>query len=367
MDSSMQGLRYAIIGCAAGIAATHLQALKQIPHAQIVAMADVAIERGQARAQEYDCPFFADHRQLLTAIVPDVVVVTTPHPFHAPIAIDALAAGAHVLVEKPLAISVSAADAMIAAAETHQRILAVSFQQRFRPVIEYARHMIDAGELGELMRVLLVEPWYRPAAYYRSAGWRGTWKGEGGGVLMNQGPHPLDLLCHLVGAPTSVWGSARTRAHAIEVEDTAQAMLEYANGAIGYLTLSTAEAGLERRMQIVGDKAVLELVDDQLRVLRFSPSQSEFRQSSQSMWDAPATQTELINQPGDGGGHVAVYRDLEFAIRTGGVPRCHGQEARMGLELANAITLSSYLGTAVTLPIDQEAYDRLLAELQGSL
>jgi UDP-N-acetyl-2-amino-2-deoxyglucuronate dehydrogenase len=365
MESSTHGFRYAIVGCAAGIATTHLQALQQIPNAEIVAMADIAHERGAARAAEVGCPFFHDHQTLLASVVPDVIVVTTPHPFHAPIAIDAMAAGVHVLVEKPLAVSVSAGDAMIAAAEQHGKILAVSFQQRFRPIIEHAKQIIASGALGELVRVLMVEPWYRPAAYYRSAGWRGTWKGEGGGVLMNQGPHPLDLLCHLVGPPAKVWGWAHTRAHAIEVEDTAQAMLEYPNGAPGYLTLSTAEAGVERRLQIVGDKAVLELVNNDLRILWFSPSQSEFRASSQSMWDAPATNTEVIALPGDGGGHVAVYRDLEMAIQTGQRPRSDGREALMGLELANAITLSSHLGTPVSLPIVRAAYDTLLAGLQG--
>ena len=183
---------------------------------------------------------------------------------------------------------------------------------------------------------------------------------------MNQGPHPLDLLCHLVGQPSKVWGWTRTRAHAIEVEDTAQAMLEYPNGAPGYLTLSTAEAGVERRMQIVGDKAVLELVDDSLRILRFSPAQSAFRAASQSMWDAPATNSEVLALPGDGGGHLAVYQDLEAAIRNGQRPRSDGQEALMGLELANAITLSSHLGTPVTLPIDRAAYAELLSRLRGA-
>jgi predicted dehydrogenase len=267
--------------------------------------------------------------------------------------------------KKPLAVSVGDGDTMIAAAEQYGRILAVNFQQRFRPAVERAHQIIADGELGEIMRVLMVEPWYRTAAYYRSAGWRGTWKGEGGGVLMNQGPHPLDLLCHLAGSPTKVWGWARTRAHSIEVEDTAQAMLEFANGAPGYLTISTAEAGLERRLQIVGDKAVLELVENTLTIRRFSPSQSEFRTTSPEMWAAPKITAETLELPGDGGGHLAIYKDLEAAIAEGRRPRCDGREALMSLELANAITLSSQLGTPLTLPIDRAEYGRVLDSLRA--
>lgn len=359
------GLRYAIVGCAAGIAVTHLAALSRLPGAKIVGMADVAAERGAARAAEYNSPFFTDHRAMLEAVAADVVVITTPHPFHAPIAVDCMAAGVHVLAEKPLAVSVGDGDTMIAAAEQYGRILAVNFQQRFRPAVERAHAIIASGELGDIMRVLMVEPWYRTSAYYRSAGWRGTWKGEGGGVLMNQGPHPLDLLCHLAGMPAKVWGWTRTQAHAIEVEDTAQAMLEFANGAPGYLTISTAEAGLERRLQIVGDKAVLELVENTLRIRRFTPSQSEFRATSEEMWAAPKLDTETLELPGDGGGHLAVYLDLEVAIAGGHRPRCDGREALMSLELANAITLSSHLGTPLTLPIDRGEYSRLLDSLRA--
>src|SRR5690242_19438473 len=131
--------RYAIIGCAAGIATSHLQALAQLPDAQIVGMADINAERGAARAAEVKSPFFVDHRELLEQTHPDIAVICTPHPFHAPIAIDCFAAGAHVLTEKPIAIEVEEADKMIAAAEAAGRLLAINFQQRFRPAVEKAR------------------------------------------------------------------------------------------------------------------------------------------------------------------------------------------------------------------------------------
>ena len=138
-------LRLVIIGCAASIVPTHLRALAQLPEAQIVGMADLNAERGAARAADAGCPFFVDHRTLLAELRPDVAVITTPHPFHPPIALDCFAAGAHVLVEKPMAVDVAEADAMIAAADAAGRILAVNFQQRFRPAIVRVRHLVDVG------------------------------------------------------------------------------------------------------------------------------------------------------------------------------------------------------------------------------
>ena len=357
-------LRYAIIGCAAAIAPTHLQALAQLTAAQVVGMADVDAERGAARAADAGCPFFVDHRALLAELRPDVAVICAPHPFHAPIALDCFAGGAHVLVEKPIAVEVAEADAMIAAAEAAGRILAVNFQQRFRPAVEQARALIADGGLGNLVRVLCVEPWFRTAAYYRAATWRGTWAGEGGGVLMNQAPHTLDLLCHLAGMPRRVWGWTGTLAHAIETEDSAQAMLEFANGAPGYLYVTTVEAGTAQQLQIVGDRAALELHGNQLTISRFEPPFSTFRETSPELFARPQVRVEHPALPPGGGDHLAVYQDLEQAIRFGRRPRADGPAGRMSLELANAIILSSLRGAAVTLPLDRAAYSALLAELK---
>src|SRR6266542_6496063 len=137
--------------------------------------------------------------------------------------------------------------------------------------IERARALVESGEIGSLVRVLVVEPWLRTFAYYKLSTWRGTWEGEGSAVLLNQSPHTLDLLCHLAGEPHKVWGWIRTLYHSIECEDTFQAMLEYPNGAPGYITASTGEAGVPRRIQIVGDCGALELVGSTLSIYRFTP------------------------------------------------------------------------------------------------
>lgn len=360
-----QPLRFALIGAAASIAATHLRALAQLPGAEIVGMADINAEGVRQRAAEIGCPWFVDHQELLRETRPDVAVIVTPHPFHAPIALDAFAAGAHVLVEKPIAVDVAAADRMIAGADAAGRILAVNFQQRFRPVVERAKALVDEGALGPLVRTLCIEPWFRPFAYYRTASWRGTWGGEGGGVLLNQAPHTIDILCHLAGMPAKVWGWTRTLQHQIETEDTAQAMLEYPNGAPGYLEISTIEAGAEGRVQIVGDRGAIEIMGPRLTITHFRPALQEHMAAATEMFSSPKVEVETVELPGDGGGHLAVYRDLQAAIAEGRQPRVPGREGLMSLELANAIILSSYEDRPVTLPLDRDAYGDLLARLRA--
>ncbi|MCL6509550.1 MAG: Gfo/Idh/MocA family oxidoreductase [Anaerolineae bacterium] len=359
--------RYAIVGAGAGIVEAHLRALSQLPAARIVGMSDVIPERGQPRAAVVGCPFFTDHCSMIEATRPDIVVICTPHPFHPQIAMDAFARGAHVLTEKPMAIQVADADAMIAAADAASRLLAVNFQQRFRPVIERAARFIAEGELGELVRAQVSESWYRTAAYYRQAPWRGTWRGEGGAVLMNQAVHTLDLLCHLAGQPVKVWGWTRTRLHAIECEDTAQAMLEFANGAAGYFSSSTAEAvsGARQRILLVGERGMLEIADARITLTNFKRDVREFAMNVPEPYASPEMSTDEFELPGDGGGHLAVYRDLEAAIAEGRQPRINGQQALMSLELANAITYSAHVGQPATLPLDRRAYAALLERLQA--
>ncbi len=356
--------RYAMIGAGGGIAETHLKALAQLPGAQIVGLSDLHAERVSARAAQIGCPYFTDYHEMLKQVKPDIAVVVTPHPSHAQVVIDCLEAGSHVLVEKPMTVEVAQADAMIAAADSSNRLLAVSFQHRFRPVIDYLKQLIDAGEIGSLLRVMCVEPWFRTDYYYRSAAWRGTWVGEGGGVLMNQGAHPLDVLCYLVGAPRRVQGWIKTLAHDIETEDSAQAVLEFDGSLSGYLNINTVEAG-KRRLEIVGDKAAVEVTGSQLVISHFNSSLSSFRTTSQEMWGVPEINTETIEMEGDGGGHLAVYEDLQAAIVERRAPRCDGREARMSLELANAITLSSFTESSVSLPLDRSAYSALLSELKA--
>lgn len=367
MSNNVQNIRYAIAGCGAGIAESHLAALAKLPGARIVGMCDVSAERGQPRADAAGVPFFTDHVAMIDATKPDVVSICTPHPFHPVIAIDAFQRGAHVLTEKPMAISVADADRMIDAADKAGRILAVNFQMRFRPAAQRARKFIDDGELGDLVRVQVTECWFRTEAYFKTSPWRGTWRTEGGAILMNQSTHTMDLLYYFAGKPAKVWGWTRTRLHHIECEDTAQAMLEMGNGAPGYFSSSTAEmlGGPRQRITIIGERGAFELADNTLTLTRFQPDIRTFSETSDGVWASPAFTQEHLTFEGDGGGHLAVYQDLEAAIREGRRPLIDGREALASLELANAITYSSYTNEPVTLPLDRNAYSALLAELQS--
>jgi predicted dehydrogenase len=355
-------LRYGMIG-AGVVASMHLPAIAELAGVELVGISDLDQAQAEARAAEAGCPAFVDHRELL-ALEPDVVVVCTTHPSHPPLTIEALEAGAHVLVEKPIAVEARDADTMIDAAERAGRLLGVCFQQRFRPVIATARALVADGELGELVRVSIVDPLYRPNRYYASADWRGTWAGEGGGVLMNQAPHTLDLLCHLAGPPTKAWGLSRRRSQPMEAEDTATALVEYDNGAVGTLAVSTVEPGVQR-IELVGDRGRIEIVGESLAFQRFDPPISEHLPADVGMFEQPEIVSEDVVLLEGAGHHFDVHRDFAAAVRTGSALRVPASDARWSLELANAIVLSTHTGRAEPLPVDRDAYAALLADLRS--
>ena len=355
-------LRYGILG-AGVVVPMHLEGIAALDDVELVGIS--APDGAEALAEDAGTRAFTDNVELLRLGL-DVVVVATPHPSHPALTIEALATGAHVLVEKPLAVEVREADAMISAADEAGRLLGVCFQQRFRPVIAAARGLIAAGRLGELIRVSIVDPLYRPNSYYGTAGWRGTWAGEGGGVLMNQAPHTLDLLCHLAGPPATVWGTARRRSQPMEAEDTATALLEWENGAVGTLAVSTTEPGVQR-IELVGDCGRIEIVGETIAFERFEPPVSEHLGTAPGMFDAPDRVSESVELPAGRGDHVDVHADFAAAVRTGRVPRVPAHDALWSLELANAIVLSTHTGEAVTLPVDRDAYAALLADLRSGV
>jgi predicted dehydrogenase len=353
-------LRYGIFG-AGVVVPMHLEGIAALDDVELVGIS--APHGARALAEAAGTQAFTDNAELLAPGL-DVAVICTPHPSHPEVTIEALATGAHVLCEKPLAVQVRDADAMIAAADDADRLLGVCFQQRFRPVIAAARELVAAGRLGDLIRVSIVDPLYRPNSYYGTAGWRGTWEREGGGVLMNQAPHTLDLLCHLAGPPATAWGKAWRRSQPMETEDTATALLEWPNGAVGTLAVSTTEPGVQR-IEVVGDRGRIEIVGESIAFERFEPPVSEHLPTAPGMFDAPVRVQERVELPAGRGDHVDVHADFAAAVRAGGRPRAPADDARWSLELANAIVLSTHAGRAVPLPVDRDAYARLLADLRA--
>lgn len=356
-------LRIAYVGVGAGVFGAHQPALSS-GHFQVVAATDQAVDRGQARAAELGCPFFDDHHALLAATEPEVVVVLTPHPFHAPIAIDCMKAGAHVLVEKPMAVQIAEADAMLTTAAATQRLLAVNFQQRYRPEVRAAWQLINDGRLGQLQAMNFVVLWPRSRAYFGLAPWRGTWRGEGGGVLMNQAVHNLDLICHLMGMPGRLVGWTATRLQTIEAEDTAQAMLEWPNGAVGSFHTSTAESGQPERLEIWGTAGRLEVTQGGLRFQQFDEDLTTFIPNTAEIWNGPKQHDVDVALPATQGDHAAIYANLYRALVHGEPLMADGGAARQSLELANAIIYSSHTRREVELPLDPSAYAQLLQELQ---
>ena len=360
----MPSLKHAIIGVGAGVLGMHRGAL-ELPTVHLVGVSDVNAEVGAARAEELGCPFFEDFKTLLAETSPEVVIILTPHPFHAEIAIACLNAGAHVLVEKPMAVSVAEADAMIAAADASRRHLAVNFQYRARPEVRSAKRLLERGDLGQLLHLDMTMAWPRTQTYYRGASWRATWRGEGGGILMNQAPHNLDLIGHFFGLPERLVAWTRTRLHPIETEDTAQAMLEFPDGTLGSLHVSTAEAGRPERLEIVGTAGTLQLGVRELKLQHIEPDFRTFVKESDDPFGKPELRLETLELDTGEGDHVAVYKNLHDAILNGGELLADGRQGRMSLELANAMIYSSHTRREVTLPLEREAYTELLNNLSG--
>jgi predicted dehydrogenase len=367
MEASRQSrLRHVIIGVAAGVFGGHRPALA-LPTVDLVAVSDINTAVGMQRASELQCAFYKDYRQMLRETQPDVAVIMTPHFLHPSITIDCLQAGCHVLVEKPIALQVADADAMIEAASHYQRLLGLIVQHRFRPEVRAAKKLLQEGLLGDVQRVELSAVWTRPASYYNQAPWRGTWAGEGGGVLLNQASHNLDLLCHLVGMPARLYAWTRRLLHQIETEDTAQVMLEWPGGALGALHISSAEADVAERIKILGTQGYLELLHGQLSVYRLDADMKEYRINSTDPYQPAPLHAYTVPLEDGAGDHVAVYRSFHDAILSGhhDAAFCDGVQGRMELELANAIIFSNYTHSEVQFPLDRQRYTRLLEELRA--
>jgi predicted dehydrogenase len=338
----------------------HLEKEQALDEARIVAVADVVPSAVQAAREKYGVRGFDSYEALIESGEVEAVLIATPHPFHAPIAIHAAERGLHVLSEKPIAVTVAEADRMVDAARRANVRLGVMFQTRTDPVFRAARRILEAGEIGQVYRTTLVATaWYRTQAYYDSGAWRGTWTGEGGGVVMNQAPHSLDAFVWLGGQPSRVQARAWTRGHRIEVEDTVTAMLEYPNGATGYLYTTTAEWPGENRFELVGDRGKLQLVDGQLRVYRMDKPLREEIDTGEH-WGKPTGRWEDVAvQPGQTG-HAEVVRRFARAVRLEEPMVATGEDGVRQLELANALLVSGYMGEAVSLPLDRAKYDAWL-------
>jgi predicted dehydrogenase len=354
-------LRVVVLGAGANVWQLHEPALRDIG-AEVVAVHDVDQVAAQRVAATLGCAVAADLGELLRHDA-DLAVVMTSHVHHAELAIACLRAGRHVLVEKPMAVTAGEADAMVAEAARAGRLLAVTVQQRTRGEVRIAKRLLDTGSLGELQRFDALATWPRRSSYFRTAPWRATWAGEGGGILINQGQHDLDLLCWLAGPPATVVARTSSAMHGREVEDTATALLEWPGGATGTVRLSTAEHDERQRIEATFTGGRLRLTLCRLELRRSEVDFREYAAADGDPYAPPATgSVEVI--PGGGGTHVEIYRNVARALAGEEALLSPGHEAAAAVELANAIVMSAQLRMEVRLPLDRERYARLLHDLR---
>ena len=305
-----------------------------------------------------------DFHDLLDGSI-DAVLIAVPHPMHCKIAAECLRAGVHVLVEKPIDITVTEAKKAVAAAEESGCIFAVMLNQRTAPIFQRAREIVQSGALGNLKRtVWIITNWYRTQHYYDSGSWRATWKGEGGGVLLNQAPHNLDLWQWVCGMPISVAAYCDVaRYHRIEVEDDATLITRYANGATGLFVTSTGEYPGTNRLEISGELGKIVLEEGVLKWWKLQESENDVRwHSDNSMPQIPYEYTEERFED-DGPQHRGIIQNFANAILHGEKLISPGIDGLNELTLSNAAYLSQWTGNSpVALPLDNGKFDAMLKE-----
>jgi len=358
-------VRVGVIGVG-GMGTGHVRRFENgtIKRARVTAVCDI-----DPRAMEkFDDHYlkFTDSRKLIRSGEVDAVVIATPHYFHTTIGIDAMDNGLHTLSEKPISVHKADAERLIAAHTRNPKLVfAAMFNQRTDPHYIKLRELIQSGELGEIIRInWIITDWFRTQYYYDCGGWRATWSGEGGGVLLNQCPHNLDLMQWLFGMPCQVRAFCDLgRFHHIEVEDSVTAYLKYPNGATGVFVTTTGEAPGTNRLEVAGDRGKVVLENGQILWTRNTVSLADFRANKQDMWARPETWKVEIPCNGNGGQHDAVMQNYIDAILDGVPLIAPAEEGLRSVELCNSMLYSSFTGKTVDLPLDPAAYERHLKKL----
>jgi len=357
--STSSPIRIAIIGLG-NMGASHAKSILSgaIPDLKLTAVAD----RNPARLEGLgDVACFAEADELIASGQAEAVLIATPHYSHTPLGIASLRAGLHVLVEKPISVHKKDCEELIAAYRPEVgNVFAAMFNQRTDPRYRKLKELLTDGSLGTLRRInWVITDWFRTEFYYQSGDWRATWAGEGGGVLLNQCPHNLDLWQWLFGMPDRVTARCQIgRFHDIEVEDSVTAVLEYASGVQGVFVTTTGEAPGTNRLEVAGDngKVVISSEQTDLIFTRNEIPTSTFSREAQSGFARPGVWNIAIPTSGTGEQHVGILKNFAAAIRGEAELIAPATEGVHSVELANAMLLSSFRDTPVTLPIDAEDY-----------
>jgi predicted dehydrogenase len=352
--------RIGILG-GGNISDTHARAAREVPGVEVVAFWGRDAARTAAMAAQHGGTAYRTLDTFLEHPM-DVVIVGTPSGVHAEHARAAARRGLHVLVEKPLDVTTDAVDALIAECERAGVTLGTIFQDRTAPELVWLKRAIDDGALGTVFLASVRLRWYRPPAYYADSHWRGTWALDGGGALMNQGIHSVDLLLWLLGDVTRVTAVTRTALHDVEVEDTAVACLEFASGGIGTLEVATsAYPGFPRRVELSGTEGTVVVEGDRVVDLALRSALAEPLPQHGGNANASANSPAVT----DVRGHRRVIEDFLTAVRTGSAPLCDGRDGRRSVALVQAMYTSARAGRAVAL--DAPAYTSSEARMLDSL
>ncbi len=334
------------------ISETHARAASEIEGVEVAAVCGPNHEKAARLSSLYGGAVYDDLQPFLEHKSLDVVAIGSPSGLHAEQGIAAARRGLHVLVEKPIDITAERADALIAACELAGVKLGVFFQDRVAPDCCKLKDLMEAGRLGKPILASARVKWYRPPDYYSNSRWRGTWALDGGGALMNQGVHTVDLLLWLLGDVARVTAQAATSLHDIEVEDTVVATLEFANGALGTLEATTsAYPGYPRRLELTGSEGTIILEHDRVVSSDLRTPLQDFSWAGGENFNPSAT-SPLVS---DVRGHRRILEDFLRAIKTDSKPRCDGREARRSVQLVQAIYESSRTGLAVPLITAKES------------
>ena len=331
------------------------------PEIELTAIADIKESRRDAVKEKYGdaIALFDDAEKMMDSGLIDAVLVAVPHYDHPKYSIAAMERGIHVMCEKPAGVYAKAVREMNEVADKHPEVVfGMMFNQRTNHVYRKMRELVQSGKYGEIRRTnWLITNWYRTQFYYDSGDWRATWSGEGGGVLLNQCPHQLDLWQWICGMPVKVQSNMRIgQWHDIEVEDDVTTYVEYANGATGVFITTTGDAYGTNRFEVQMDGAKLVVDNDVLTVHEFEQSTDELTKTSDKSFTYMPVKKLEIETDGLNLQHVGVLNAWAGAILRGEELVAKGQEGINGVMLSNAMHLSYFLNKAVEIPVDEDLY-----------
>ena len=336
--------RFGIVGTGV-IASFHIKALQQIEEVEITSICDINEEQAKKYGEEFNLPWTTNYDEMLKDPNIDIIDITVPSGLHADLGIKAAEAGKNVIVEKPIDITLQKADALINACKNNSVTLGVISQMRFFDSLLKVYKIVESGKLGEIIQGDAYVKWYRSEEYYKSGGWRGTKKLDGGGAYMNQGVHFVDIILSIMGSVKTVTAKVKTAVRDIEVEDLGMAMIEYQSGAFGVIQASTAiYPGSPGRFELLGTKGTLIFEGDEIKTLEIEGEESIDADSVIQGSASNPLNVDILP-------YVREFTDILEAIKEKREPKVNGAEARKALEVILAIYKSSELNETVELPI----------------